>query len=137
MSFARWPALVLALGVASCGPSGPELHPVTGTVLLDGQPADGATVVFHPVGGGPDAPRPGAVAGKDGAFALNTHPHGAGAPAGEYTVLVTWLVDGPGGGDGKNKVPARYADPTQSGLRATVKPGPNQLEPFQLSKKAR
>lgn len=139
MSIARWAALAAVLSVTACGGSGgPELHPVSGSLLFDGQPADGATVVFHQAGTGPNTPKPSAVAGPDGGFTLRTYPHGDGAPAGEYVVLVTWLQDGTGkDGESKNRLPNRYADIAQSGLKATVKPGSNKLEPFQLTKKAR
>jgi hypothetical protein len=34
----------------------------------------------------------------------------------------------------KNKLPARYADPATSKLKATVTTGPTELEPFRLTK---
>jgi hypothetical protein len=34
----------------------------------------------------------------------------------------------------RNKVPARYGNPADTPLRATVSAGPNQLEPFRLTK---
>lgn len=123
----------LSLLVASCGDGGPTLYPVSGKVEFNGQPAEGATVVLHPAD--PQAPKPSGTAGADGTFTLRTHPHGEGAPAGEYAVVVTWYppnareVENP-----KNKLPARYADPAQSGLKATVKAGPTELEPFKLTK---
>jgi hypothetical protein len=123
----------LALLVASCSDSGPTLYPVSGKVLYNGQPADGAIVVLHPAD--PKAPMPSGTAGADGSFTLRTHPHGEGAPAGDYSVVITWFppnsreVENP-----KNKLPARYAEPAQSGLKATVKAGPTELEPFKLTK---
>ncbi|NJO24457.1 MAG: hypothetical protein HC868_18030, partial [Sphingomonadales bacterium] len=93
----------------SCGSSGPKLHPVSGKLLFDGKPIEGATLVFHPVGGG-DL-KPSGTTKADGSFTLSTYPHGDGAPAGDYVVLVTWYppnareLDNP-----QNKLPARYAD---------------------------
>jgi hypothetical protein len=132
----------LAVLASSCG-GGPVLHPVRGTVLYEDKPAEGATVVFHPVGGQPDAPKPSGIVGKDGSFALRTHPHGAGAPEGEYVVLVTWYEppaaakkEGRDPPEPKSKLSELYADAAKSGLKATVKPGENALEPFRLTRRA-
>jgi hypothetical protein len=132
----------LAFVLSSCGSEGPKLHPVTGRVLYDDKPAEGATVVFHPVNATADAPKPSGVAGKDGAFTLSTYPRGAGAPEGDYVVLVTWFEaagtspkEGRDPPQPKSKLPQRYADSNQSGLKATVKPGENKLEPFKLTKR--
>lgn len=131
----------LAVLVSSCG-GGPKLHPVKGTVLYEDKPAEGATVVFHPVRGAPDAPKPSGVVGKDGTFSLRTHPHGEGAPEGDYVVLVTWFetpAPAKAGGDPpepRSKLSELYADANRSGLKATVKPGVNKLEPFRLVRRA-
>jgi hypothetical protein len=123
----------LALLAASCGDGGPTLYPVSGKVYFNDQPAEGAIVVLHPAD--PKAPMPSGTAGADGSFTLRTHPHGEGAPAGDYKVVVTWFppnsreVENP-----KNKLPPRYADPAQSSLKATVKAEPTELEPFKLTK---
>jgi hypothetical protein len=132
-SFAAALALGLPLLGASCGGDGPKLYPVRGKVLYLNMPAEGATVVFHPAD--PAAPKPSGTVGPDGTFTLTTYPHGEGAPAGEYAVAVTWFppdareTDHP-----KNNLPARYADATRSGLKASVKEGPNELKPFELTK---
>jgi hypothetical protein len=134
-SVARTTAAIAALLVASCGGAGVKLHPVRGKVLYLDQPAEGATVVFQPVNSTGDSLMPSGTVGADGSFTLTTHPHGEGAPAGEYVILVTWLpanareLENP-----KNKLPPKYASPTDSQLRATVKEGPNELEPFRLTK---
>jgi hypothetical protein len=124
---------VLALLLTSCGDGGPKLYPVSGKVLFNDQPAEGATVVFHPSDS--TMPKPSATVGADGSFALRTHPHGEGAPAGDYSVIVTWYPPNSRGLDRpQNKLPGRYADPAQSGLKATVQTGPTELQPFQLTK---
>ena len=137
-------AAVASLAVlVSSGGGGPKLHPVKGTVLYEDKPAEGATVVFHPVNGPADAPKPSGVVGKDGTFTLRTHPHGEGAPEGDYVVLVTWF-DAPAAAkkegrdppEPKSKISELYADAAQSGLKATVKPGENKLEPFRLVRRA-
>jgi hypothetical protein len=133
----------LAVLLSSCGSGGPQLYPVKGSVLYEDKPAEGATVVFHPVNGQPDAPKPSGVVGKDGTFILRTHPHGEGAPEGDYLVAVTWFdapapakKEGRDPPDPKSKLSELYADATKSGLKATVNPGENNLEPFKLKRRA-
>jgi hypothetical protein len=122
-----------ALLVASCSDSGPTLYPVNGKVYFNDQPAEGATVVLHPADAG--APKPSGTVEADGSFTLRTHPHGEGAPAGDYAVVVTWYPPNSRGlQNPKNKLPPRYADPAQSGLKAIVKSGPTELDPFNLTR---
>jgi hypothetical protein len=134
-SAARLAAAAAVLLLPACGGGGPKLHPVRGKVLYLEQPAEGAIVVFQPANSGPDSPMPAGTVGADGTFTLRTHPQGEGAPAGDYVVLVTWLppnareLENP-----KNKLPPKYSSQTNSPLRATVKPGTNELEPFRLTK---
>jgi hypothetical protein len=124
----------LVLPLASCG-SAVKLSPVTGKVFFEKEPAEGATVVFHRKDGAADAPKPSGQVGADGSFRLSTHPHGEGAPPGEYEVVITWYPPNARGMENpKNKLPARYTDPAQSGLKATVRDGPTELGPFQLTK---
>jgi hypothetical protein len=129
-------ALGLAVACAACGKEGPELHPVHGQMTFEGQPPVGATVVFQPKAStGAEVLMPSGVVQADGKFSLQTHPHGAGAPAGDYSVLVTWYpenareLDNPA-----NKLPAKYSDQAAPLLTATVKPGTNELAPMQLTK---
>jgi hypothetical protein len=125
-----------ALACTSCGKGGLKLYPVQGKVLYLDKAAEGATVVFHPAGSSALATAtPSGVVGADGGFSLHTHPHGEGAPAGEYHVLITWHppnsreVENP-----VNKLPAKYSDHASPLIKVTVKEGVNQLEPFRLTK---
>lgn len=125
---------VLALSFMSCKSDRVKLYPVRGTVLFQDKPAEGATVVLVPMGGD-SALRPSGAVGPDGSFKLSTYPHGDGAPAGEYAAVVTWYP--PNARELENptaKLPARYADPATSGLKAAVHTGPTALEPFRLTK---
>lgn len=127
----------LVLCCAGCGAGGPRLHPVEGKVLFDNAPPEGAMVVFQPVDGPIGALTPSGVVGADGGFTLSTHPHGDGAPAGQYTVVVSWLPpDARSQENPKNKLPARYADPKTTPLpKVTIGDGPTKLEPILLTKK--
>jgi hypothetical protein len=131
-----WAALAVSfLPIASCGTSGSKLHPVRGAVLYQDQPAAGAVVVFQPLNSGPESVAPSGTAGPDGTFFLRTLPQGDGAPAGEYVVVITWYPpDAREQDKPRNKLPVRYSNPADSPLRVTVSAGPNQLEPFRLTK---
>lgn len=133
-------AAVGCLVLVGCGPDGPKLYPVTGKVLVDGKPAEHATLTFHPVGGGADAPRPRATVKADGSYALTTTTTGDGAPAGDYAVTVEWWLspakkysdpDRPP----VNHVAAKYGNPETSKLTARVGEGPTEVPAFELSKK--
>lgn len=130
------PAAVLVLTVPACDSSKPPAgqvptYPVRGKVMVNGQPAAGAFVLFIPANE-PDPPlhpRPRATVGDDGTFALSTFGEADGAPAGDYVIAVRWQVDGK---DEKDRLGERYAEPGRSRLKATVAASPNELQPFLL-----
>ena len=129
-------ALAFSAAALGCGKKGPKLYPVKGQVFFMDQPAAGAQVVFQPTGGAnAEAGIASGTVGPDGSFALSTYPHGDGAVAGEYNVVVTWMpenareLDNP-----KNKLPAKYADSNNPVLKATVKEEANEVPPFRLTK---
>ncbi len=89
-------AVVWLPTVFGCGDDKIARYPVTGTVLVDGRPAEGATVIFYPVGGSEEfqKERPFGVTDANGKFDLRTFQPGDGAPAGEYKVMARWLAPG-------------------------------------------
>ena len=131
-------AFFSALTCVGCG-SGPKVVPVTGKVLLNGQPAVGAFVQFHLDGGDPKSPRPSARVKADGSFELSTTEPGklytrAGAPPGSYRVTV--MLRSPshlGDSDEYDLLPLRYLDPRSSGLSALVNEADTQLPTFDLT----
>jgi hypothetical protein len=77
--------LASVLLLAGCGPSGPELAPVNGTVKLDGRPLENADVVFQPE----DARSPSyGRTGPDGRYELGYKRGVAGALVGKHTVSI-------------------------------------------------
>jgi hypothetical protein len=115
---------------------------VEGVVLLDGQPVEGATVLFSPDAGGTAGGLP--AAGRTdskGTFRLNAAggaKFGAGTKIGEYIVTVTKQdhdpvpppdPNGPPSGPPNVKVwdvlPVVYKHAVTTPLRATVKKGKN------------
>ncbi len=142
-------ALALAT-FSGCGGTGSTvpLHSTTGQVLLQGKPVEGVQVTFHSVAGaGKDTttPVPFARTDKDGKFQITTAvgPDGQalnGAPAGDYLVTLVLsrsdsadFLKRPANGSTIPSIDARFANPTTSGLKATIKPGENALEAFQVT----
>lgn len=148
MSNSRWPAPLFCVSatigaflIAGCE-RGPKLNcqPVRGRVLVEGQPVAEALVVLHPVTPmvGWNA-KPRGFTDTNGQFVLTTDKANDGAPPGEYLVTVELRAPREVGEelvrDGAQLLPERYRQPDQSGLRATVAAGENELPPFQLKKK--
>ncbi len=119
---------VVMLSAASLGCSQSETVAVTGTLTLNGEPAENALVMFDPkhgtgrhAEGNTDA---------SGHFNLSTAKPGDGAIPGEYVVtLAEYYPPGKapalpkGGGLLPARFPAKYADPATSPLSATVERG--------------
>jgi hypothetical protein len=112
--------------LAGCGGAG--LYPVEGQVVWkDGQPAKeiaGAQITFEMEG---KSSSHGSLK-PDGTFTLSTGER-AGAPAGDYTVLIIEVGRKSIGETGIEpaKIDLRYATPSTSGLTAKVKPGKNEI----------
>lgn len=150
-------ALLLTVALTGCG-SKYNLHPVTGTVTLDGEPLENATVTFQAAGDGSSAS---GTTDASGVYSLvDIRPDGGpGAQPGDYIVSVSWTeppeVDlsqmdssspdydeyvrraanaDPNARPKSSKFPAAYRDGKTSGLTATVTAGNNQLD-WQLDTK--
>ena len=129
--------VLLAVGAFANGCARREepVYPVSGQVLLAGQPLAEAVVVFHPQ----DGARRSLTAHTDqsGRFRLTTHKPGDGASLGMYVVTIEYrdLVQE---GDervrlGPNRLPARYAQPAASELRCEIIAGANELPTWDLA----
>ena len=148
---------MLALALPSCGRrDGPPLYPVRGKVIYKGQPAAGATVMLRrqdpepnttplvPVGPGQ---RRGEILGggrgagqrRPGREVCRADPvedegrgrHRGPKPApkkGRRTVVLDKPELIP------DRLEGRYMNPEKSPFRVEVKPGDNDLEPFDVSK---
>jgi hypothetical protein len=147
--------IVLGLGCPQQGASGPKTYAVTGTVMQDGKPVDGATVTFVPAGEGKSAT---GVTDASGKYTLTTSKAGDGAAAGQYGVKIVKYEGGEaetaagGGGGGQegeagigpempsdyggaakasegaptNVLPSQYESPDTSQLSATVTEDPSK-----------
>ena len=116
--FTAWNLLSLA-ACLGCGPATPEVVPVTGKVLLDGQPLTVGRVLTTPSAGrGSNG-----LIGSDGTFELSTFGQRDGALIGRHKVAVVAYegkTGGPEAGLGKLLVPERYTNAETSGLTIDV-----------------
>jgi hypothetical protein len=130
--------VVVAASLCSgCGPSGPKLHPVRGTVTVQGKPAHHAIVFLHRNGRKDmTEPVPYGKADAQGNFAISSAADGDGAQEGEYVITVYWPdMSKPEDGNGQrpDALNGAYDKVAQSKLTATVKPGPNVLPNLDLT----
>ena len=125
--------LSVALGCSSRPSDTPELAPVSGVVLMDGEPLEGASVTFSPVNGGRGAA---GSTDAEGRFRVAYIKY-AGCPPGDCSVTVSTfgeILDEFGGVEGMRKetVPKRYRG-DDSELQVTVKPGESNEFKFELT----
>jgi hypothetical protein len=126
---------------AGCGDGKISRYPVTGSVTVDGKPAEGAMVIFCPTEGSEELQktRPFALTDASGKFQLTTFGETDGAPAGNYKILIQWPVKlqpdarNPQGGFGEDRLKGRYMNLEKSQLTATIEEGPTDLPPFALT----
>lgn len=84
----KFPLLVCLCVVFGC--SGKyELRPVSGTITLNGQPLEDATVTFTPIGGGTDAPPSSGRTDSSGKYKLSlVVDETSGALVGKHKVVI-------------------------------------------------
>ncbi|RMG00676.1 MAG: carboxypeptidase regulatory-like domain-containing protein [Planctomycetota bacterium] len=127
----RFSLVLTAVGtlfLAGCGKKGPQLTPVEGVVTLDGQPLEGAMVLFEPQEGGRPAT---GLTDAQGHFTLKTLEPGDGAQVGVNAVAVTKEKENPNAPPVEEGeiVPIEYAthplyaSPKTSGITVNVQPG--------------
>jgi hypothetical protein len=130
----------LALLVGSCSDGKLKVYPVSGQVLYNSEPLKGVDVAFHAVEAANKVPYPPhATTDADGRFTLMSYVKDDGCPAGEFQVAIAFAVEVVGADDGGDQskkltfqVPLKYHKVETSGLKVTIKPEKNDLEPFKL-----
>ncbi len=132
---------LLLTGVLSCQ-GGKRFYPVRGHVFADGKPAEGVTIVFHPLDDpDPQPVQPSAVVQADGSFVLRSYvvqqrALKEGAPAGKYAVTCVWYPADLQNYLGRENLPdqlhGKYADPKSSVLRAEIPEAGTELPPFEV-----
>lgn len=130
--------MVIPLLLVGCGgyQDGLVKFPVHGKVLVDGQPESGVVVRFIQMAGKSKANGafPVGVTDDQGDFQLGTNSRDDGAVAGDYTVVFVWPEQNePPPGDHFGGV---YNNHATSQFRISVLPEKNELETFELIRKA-
>jgi len=121
------PVFFLALGCSGAPDDKPVVHPVTGSVTLDGMPLPNAIVHFSPDKGTPSA----GITDAAGKFELQEKTGMKGAVVANHAVSISTDLDGTRKKENE-KVPAKYN--TATTLSAVVKEGENSFE-FPLKSK--
>ena len=124
--------LLLALICVGCGPGGPEIASVEGTVTMDGKLLRNAAVVFIPENGRPA----GATTDSEGHYVLNFTEGRRGAIPGKNSIRITTLrdagvdVDGKSVPGSKETIPMKYNSASQ--LTFMVKDGEKNVANFDI-----
>ena len=133
----------LALALLVGCPETSKLVQVTGKISVDGQPADGASVLFFPEGAtGGDVAAGSADANGQFTLTSNMQP---GIAAGKYKVTVVWpdpakrptnedIAMGRAK-DAPDLLKGRYANKDRSSLTAEVTTGTTELDALELKSK--
>ena len=110
--------VVVALILAACAASGPELGSVSGTVKMDGKPVPNAQLIFEPEGPGRAAT---GLTNEAGQYAMEYTPESAGALVGPVLVRISTLTT-----DHPETIPPKYN--LKSELKRTVESGKNVID---------
>jgi hypothetical protein len=127
----------VVLLAAGCGAAGgkpaPEVVPVEGTVMYNGQPVAGATVSFHHE----KAPRVASgVTDAEGKFQLSMLEANDGAMPGDNAITVTKVEAGAAPVVPPSDDPAVMAQMYQEHLQGTAPKGPKDLLPSKYANQA-
>lgn len=104
-------------------------------LMIDGQPAKDAQVIFHPVSGENFDERGARPTGRvmaDGSFELTTYHSGDGAPAGRYLVTVYWAQNPAALEPSPDRLQGRFLYPARSKLEVTIEEEATDLPQFDL-----
>lgn len=124
------------LGCGAAEEPRPEVHPVKGSITINGEPPEGALLVFHPANGAEfdeRGTRPRATVEPDGQFSVTTYQDGDGIPTGSYDVTVLWFDD-PDATTPHDRLGGRYATPDQAGIQVTVDESATEIAPITIDR---
>lgn len=137
--------LLLVFLFATCsflGCGGSSLTKLTGTVTVDGSPAVGALVIYHPQGEGKMAT---GVADAEGKYQLVTDAE-MGVSPGKYQITLTWpdpnqkqeagsLLSPASSEPGPDLLKGKFIKKESSGLSAEITAGLKELPPIAVTTK--
>ncbi|MDA0817308.1 MAG: hypothetical protein O2946_07070 [Planctomycetota bacterium] len=131
-----WLGAMLLAATLGCGGSGETLIPVSGSVAVDGQPAEGVVLLFHGGNGVSTA-----TSDVSGSFSTVTNGE-SGMPAGSYKVTASWpepIKFGSGGmgetPDSPDRLGGAFMVLGQSKISVEVSDSTTKLPPIELSTK--
>lgn len=131
-----WLGAMLLAAILGCGGSGEALIPVSGSVAVDGQPAEGVVLLFHGGNGVSTA-----TSDASGSFSTVTNGE-SGMPAGSYKVTASWpepVKFGSGGmgetPDSPDRLGGAFMVLGQSKISVEVSDSTTKLPPIELSTK--
>jgi hypothetical protein len=108
-------------------------YPVSGQVLVNGEPAIDANItLYHTEDWGERTIVPQAWTDEEGKFALSTYGIDDGAPAGHYQVTIEWPAYRSLKDMGPDRLEGKYSDRKKSGLTADIQAGNNEPLVFNL-----
>ncbi|HBE66585.1 MAG TPA: hypothetical protein DDW52_00415 [Planctomycetaceae bacterium] len=113
-------------GCSSRNPDWKETIPVTGVIHVDGEPAEGIHIKFHPKEGvdTDQTTETKAISDAEGKFTASTYELNDGAPVGEYTLTFEWLKLNPVSMQfGDDQLRGKYSKPDKSEHSVTVASG--------------
>ncbi|MEM6777088.1 MAG: hypothetical protein AAF670_05490 [Planctomycetota bacterium] len=126
-------ATLLLWWIPGCSPTqGAPKFPVTGTVLVNGEPAAGMIVRFHGAGQGlvgQDA-QPAAVTDENGVFELSSFGDGDGAAAAKYKVTFYWPTNPILASE--DRLQGRFSQAALSEIDVLIDAEATTLPPFEL-----
>ena len=136
-SAVRLALLLLPSAVVGCEGTPPAVpvHPVSGSVSYDGQPAAGVQVFLVPTSA-PTVPtvpnNPYGVTGADGKFTLTTYTAGDGAAEGGYQIVLRWPEAVAESEESTKDRLLGWYTAAHTTFSAHIKPGANALPPLNL-----
>jgi len=137
-----WCAAFLVGLLSGCGggENRKATFPVTGVVIVNGQPAEAVRITLNDVKGmDPNQPTYSETfSDKDGKFSVSTYEKGDGVPEGEYTLTFYWGTINPLNMQygGEDKLKQKYTDPATSKIKVKVEKGkPTDMGRIELSTK--
>lgn len=112
-----------------------ELYFVEGKILIDGQPAMGASIKFNLQGNKNSAAQrsSGALVKEDGSFKASTFDQEDGLPPGKYDAYLFWLEIPKDGGMMIDRLQGRFMDPSKPIVSFEVSKANIHIGTIQLS----
>ena len=110
------------------------IYPLSGSLFVNGMPAHGAYLTFHPGDnvGLSKGNKPFARVGEDGVFQVTTYDTGDGAPAGSFQVTVYWPEDPNARGPSPDRLRGKFASPENSPLTPNISATTKVLDRWDL-----